>query len=270
MADKTTTRITLDRSGPFAPWLRQLLRHGRGSWGILAEQKETDVLQLPENVTNYLQRAHLKKNRVALRSGAGVETADLQDQWEHYQGLGVTFCFDTISRDLQVDYHEEHQETLAAMIQRAKELVSPVDSHIQTAMMRILHSRWTKGTLTEYVQSKEVARQRLIEAGGELSLPMLKICLADGVAGRKAYAIKVDILRSQMSRMSVTEVKRQLQRFEQEVNGTASGEGSDDTSGEEKSSSEIALLTQKVEQLMRTQNAQQQESARHTEVGDFQ
>ena len=106
MADKTTTtRIILDRSGPFAPWQRQLLRHGRGTWAILADQAATDVRQLPESVTDYLKRMHCKRNRITLRSDAVVDTADLQDQCDYFQGLGAAFCFDTIGRNLQVDFH---------------------------------------------------------------------------------------------------------------------------------------------------------------------
>jgi hypothetical protein len=59
------------------------------------------------------------------------------------------------------------------MLARAEALVSPVDNHVQTAMMRILHSRWTTGTVMAYIQGKVTARQRLLEAGGELSLQML-------------------------------------------------------------------------------------------------
>jgi hypothetical protein len=71
-----------------------------------------------------------------------------------------------------MDFGEEHQVTLAAMLARAGALVSPVDNHVQTAMMRILHSRWTTGTVIAYIQDKvtRTARQRLLEAGGELSL----------------------------------------------------------------------------------------------------
>ena len=266
--DNKQARFMLCREGPLAPWLQQLARAGRGSWGRLVQYSDTDVAKLPEEERAFLERVCRKRNKI-LRSDK-VGTDDLQDTWDLLQGTGVQFCFDTIDRSLQVDIAPEHQVTVAAVIARVKDLVSPVDNHVQTAMMKRLHAPWIDGPLAEYVQRKEQARQRFLEAGGQLSLDMLKLYLADGVARRKAYKTKVEILRSQMSALSVMEVKRHLLRFEQEVKDSSHGEDSDDTSGEEKPPSEVALLTQKVDQLMRAQATQQRESARHTEVDDFQ
>jgi uncharacterized membrane protein YgcG len=267
---ESSTKIVLSHDGPLKPWIHQLKRKGRGTWAMLTDIHATDVAGLDADVRAFLGRTHLRRHRVS-RKNPEITDRDLQDQWEYFQGQAVDYCFETISKDIQMDFGEEHQVTIAAMLARARELVSPVDNHVQTAMMRILHSPWTKGTMSAFIQDKVTARQRLLEAGGELTLQMLKIYLTDGVAGRKAYATKVDILRSQLSGMSLTEVKRQLQRFEQEVNNKPTDEAeSDDTVDEEKSPTEVALLA-KIDQLrqeVRAQNARQQESAQYTDADD--
>jgi hypothetical protein len=130
---ESSTKIVLSHDGPLKPWIHQLKRKGRGTWAMLADIHATDVADLDADVRAFLGRTHLRRHRVS-RKNPEITDQDLQDQWEYFQGQAVDYCFETISKDIQVDFGEEHQVTIAAMLARARELVSPVDNHVQTAM----------------------------------------------------------------------------------------------------------------------------------------